>query len=169
MANISLKGEDIILEGGKSYIVIDTLYLTDIRGKSQILDKSNIEQEVREKVFPFPNTETPFASLSIPESLEKALKFGVNKIKKGEEGENISKSFSSDTGLIAFIEKSLLLDFASALDYNQLVDSLQGPIDINYWAQIEKKFGSSNCALILAPGINKGFDFDGSGFYKIEI
>ena len=169
MANISLKGEDILLEGGKSYFVIDALYLNDIKEKLPILDKFNVEQDIRKKAFPFPNTETPLASLSIPAGSSEIFRLGLSKIKTGKNDKDPSTSFSSDTGLIVFIEKSRLLDFSRDFDYNQLVEAVVGPINISYWTEIENKFGFLNCALILSPGMNKGFDFDGSGLYRIEI
>ncbi len=167
MANISLKGEDILLEEGKTYFVIDALYVNNIKENLHILDRYNVEKEIREKVFPY--TETPFMSIFIPRRSDEQVKLSVSKIKRSKDGDDISLSFSSDTGLIVFIEISRLIDFSYIFDYDTLVDSNTAPINVHYWEQIEYKFGSNNCGLMLSPGINKGFDFDGSGLYKIEI
>lgn len=168
MANVSLKGQYILLQEGKCYFVIDALYLDRVKQNIDSIDKSNVEEEIRARVFPY--TEAPYTKICLPQTGGGQLKFEIENIKRDDDEDDILGSFSSDTGVIIFIEESILIDFVVDFDYNHLVESGTAElINLDYWLGLEKKFGSSNCALILSPGINKGFDFNGSGFYKIIL
>jgi hypothetical protein len=90
-------------------------------------------------------------------------------IKKGSDENINTSSFSTDTGLIVIIEKSIFSDFVNLFDYNKLVDSDTTLLNKDYWAQLQKNFGEHKCGVILAPGAKSGFDFDGSGLYEIAV
>lgn len=167
MPNISLHGEDIQLQSGKPYFIVDALYLDQIKNElSDNVNLSNLEDEIREKIFPY--TETPFAVFTL-EALggTDISKIEVSNIKRTEDVDSLS--FSTDTGLIVILQKSILLEFLKSFNYNELVEGLNDPVNISYWLELEKKFGEHSCGLILSPGIKSGFDFDGSGQYKIEV
>lgn len=171
MANISLKGEDIFLKTKNSYFFIDAMYLNDVKNELNSIDYDSIENDIKVKIFPY--TETPFALIIIGDSGENksdGLKqIEINKIKKTGNEEVDNRYFSTDTGLVVIVEKSIFLDFLKHFDYDTLVEGMSQLINISYWTDLEKRFGVYNCGLILSPGVNKGFDFDGSGVYKLEI
>ncbi len=163
MKNISLNGEALKFSVENKYIIIDALYLNDIKEKFSSLDKRNLLKDIKEKIFPF--TDTPFA-----EFIPTKLFFDPGKIKKVDNEELPSNSkniFSTDTGLIIFIQEKLLKEFLDFYDYEDLVDSPTETINVEYWDKITSNFKLDNIGLLLAPGINSGFDFEGSGTYEI--
>ncbi len=167
MTNISLKGEDVLLQRGKSYFIIDALYLNDIKNGLTGIDIANLENDIREKIFPY--TETPFAIIALNKIGDGLQAIEIDKIKKTGDEDVDPRCFSTDTGLIIVLEKSIFLEFLTHFDYDKLVEGLSKPINISYWTELEQQFAKNNCGLILSPGIKSGFDFDGSGLYKIEI
>ena len=77
MMNISLNKEPIKVNRNVEYIVIDALYIDDIKEKLLELRKDNIISEIKEKIFPY--TDTPFA-----EYIPKNNEVNLNQIKKVE-------------------------------------------------------------------------------------
>lgn len=164
--NISLKGEDLSLNSNKVYLVIDALYLDDIKEKFDKLDISKFKDEVLTKVFPY--TDAPFATISPSSNI-----FKLKNIKKGvyehysPEKENY---FSSDTGLIIFIEKSILIEFIKHYTYDDLIgENLEEDINLNYWGNLTSKFNKNDIGLLLSPDMHSSFEFKGGGFYKIIL
>ena len=165
MNNISLRKEQIQLKLGVKYIVIDGLYINDIKSELDKLDINNLENDIREKIFIY--TKTPFAEYTAESPF-----FNINKLKsiKDDKLENGNKGklmLSTDTGLLIFINKNFFFDFIKIFDYDDLVDSLIEPINISYWEFITKQFELADIGLILSPGINSNIDFIGSGTYLI--
>ena len=122
MVNISIQGEDIILSTDKTYFVMDALYFNEIKLGIDRLVKGNIENEIKEKIFPFPYTDTPFVKVRLNDE-----KFDVHKIQKLDY-DSLTQAekagcFSTDSGLIVFVADNLLLEFASTFSYDELVDS----------------------------------------------
>jgi len=165
MRNVSIKGEDIRLISGKCYYIIDALYLNNIKLGIATLNISIFDPEVEEKIFPY--TEAPFAKITSSRGL-----FHVMNIKKASY-ENIDSSdrnyFSSDTGLVAFVSEEILLRLLPSYDYNTLVDTITEDLNFKYWDDLASNFNMNDLGLILAPGINSGYEFEGSGIYKIEM
>jgi hypothetical protein len=162
--NISIKQEPISLGLNKLYFVIDALYLNDIKAEIKNLDVTDLINEIKKKVFPY--TDTPFA-------LYKTLKneFKINNIKKVENEDLIKDKtllFSSDTGLIIFIEVSVLNKFIELYDYDLLVNSDIEALNIDYWHKIVLGYDYESLALILSTGVNSGIEFEGSGLYQLE-
>lgn len=162
MRNVSTRGEDIILNQLKYYYVIDALYLDDIRRKISDLEVPQSGSDLKEKVFPY--TSTPFARIKGETS------FHVRSIRRrssltATSGEKI---FSCDTGLVIVIEETIFFRLAAIFDYDAVVGSATEEIDLVYWDKITSDFNPEAVALILAPGVDSGFDFQGSGLYEIE-
>ncbi len=165
MKHISLQGEDIALDINKTYVVIDALYLDDIKHEIDSLNITNLLDEIREKVFPF--TDIPFAMIMMKE----ANLFPIQNIYQIDY-DSISDSdrracLASDTGLLVFIDENLIYEFTKNFSYDDLVDSTVHPVDIDYWNDITSSFDQSKLGLVLAPGIDSGYEFEGSGTYKI--
>ena len=165
MANISLHGEDISIEVGKSYYVIDALYLGRIKEElSNTSIANDIEEEIKSKIFPY--TEAPFAIISINSgNLLASIK--VSDIKKSNDENINARNFSTDSGLVVIIEKSIFIDFINLFNYDKLVEGETELLNKGYWEQFQKNFGEHQCGVILAPGTNSEFEFDGSGLYEI--
>ncbi|UII32808.1 hypothetical protein LVD17_03045 [Fulvivirga ulvae] len=161
--NISLKGEDIKLDIGSQYYVIDALYLNELKEGIDNLQRDILDEEIESKIFPY--TEAPFAKV-IPSKDS----FQVRSIKKADREELPSEEryyFSCDTELILFIKESQLEPFIKKYNYDDLVDSLTEEINSEHWKQITEGILQNDIGLILSPGIDSGFEFEGSGFYKI--
>lgn len=94
--NISVSGEDIILNRNKYYIVIDALYCDNIKSKLHDLDPADIEEEIRRKVF-------PDATNIYARFLNMRDSFTVKSIVDGYTEEDDPLYFCSDSGLLVFI------------------------------------------------------------------
>ena len=162
--NISLNKEPIKVNRNVEYIVIDALYIDDIKEKLLELRKDNIISEIKEKIFPY--TDTPFA-----EYIPKNNEVNLNQIKKVEiisyEEMMSTNTFSVDSGILIFINKKNLINFISDFSYNELINSITDILNINYWKDITNNYLYEDIAMILSPGVESGVDFDGSGIYKI--
>ncbi len=162
--NISLNKEPIELECGIKYIIIDALYLNDIRQGLSCLNNNNISDEIRSKVFPY--TDTPFAEYTPTTDI-----FTLNQIKKIDYGqlESVDKSIlSTDSGVLIFINEKILIDFVSKYDYGEFVNSETELLNLDYWSSIVNNYNMQEIAVIVSPGINSGVEFDGSGSYRIQ-
>lgn len=164
MNNVSLKGEDIVLNSGKCYYVLDVLYLNDIRAEFDNLQKDKLDQEIMQKVFPY--TDAPFAKIKLAENqfqVSCIKKIGVDKLSSDNRN-----CFTSDTGLILFVEESLFSIIVKICNYDDLVDSQVEEINSECWNKITSEFPDNELGLILAPGVNSGYDFEGGGVYSIN-
>jgi hypothetical protein len=166
MPNISTKGEDILLQSGKTYLVIDVLYINEIKENLNSIDVNNLGS-LKKEIFPY--SDAPFAIIAVQDGeFFKTIKVSCIKTEKEENCD--SSCFVSDTGLIIFLNINKLSDILSHFDYNILVEETEkSVINIPYWLSLEKLIGEYNLGLILSPGINKGFEYGGSGLYKIEL
>lgn len=163
MKNISLNKESIELAVDTKYIVIDALYINNIRLEYPDLISNDPFNEIRRKVFPY--TDTPFAEYTSREPV-----FTVDKIKKADYDQSDSggNMFSTDSGVIVFVNEKIFIDFILKFDYDELVDSAAELLNLAYWNSIVKDFKLSDFAIIVSPGVNSEVEFDGSGTYKIE-
>ncbi|MEM7487380.1 MAG: hypothetical protein AAF348_19395 [Bacteroidota bacterium] len=167
MLNISTKGEELILKANELYIAIDSLYLNDIKREINNLDKENLLSDIKDKVFPFPYTDIPFATFSTDSEsfpMSSIIKINYDTIIESEK----ERCFSTDTGLIVLLVPSILEKFMEHYDYEDLVDSMTSPINLNYWSKITNDITRGEIGLVLAPGTHSGFEFEGSGVYKIN-
>jgi hypothetical protein len=114
MDNISLNKEPIELITGAKYIVIDALYIDDIKQRMAALNSDNILVEIRQKIFPY--TDTPFAEyipLKSTFTLDQIKKVDFDTIKLGD-----YSILSTDSSVLIFINEELLQDFASKFEYH---------------------------------------------------
>ncbi|WP_202704461.1 hypothetical protein [Flavobacterium sp. UGB4466] len=160
MKNISKNNEPLELSIGKKYYIIDALYVTNI--KNEFLKANILPKDIRNKVFPF--TDTPFALYKANNNI-----FFINQIKKVDYDEVVLEDlsfFSTDTGLILFLNEDLLVDFLKEFNYDDLVNSDNELINEKYWEELVSNFESTDFGLVLAD-IDSENDFDGSGTYKV--
>lgn len=165
--NISIEGESLSINEG-NYIIIDGLYLDNIKNyiTSNKIENNISLNKLKSKLFAYPKTNTPFAIIK----LNQRTKFNVHSVRKSDynsEDEDIEQCLSTDTGLLIIINTNLLVKFILKYDFNKLVDI--PPIDSSYWRSLTQEFDDNDIGLLLNPGINSGFEFDGSGYYKIVI
>jgi hypothetical protein len=167
--NISTNGNEITLLPNEPYYIIDALYLAKIGKQIHALDTNSLEKEIRGKIFPY--LDTPFTKIKAPKI------FRISHIVSVDDGDGdedddmppelIKDCFSTDTGLLVIVHEKCFFTIAHGFDYGQLVDSNISPINIAYWNKITSGFSPQEIALVLAPGIDSGFDFEGSGTYRI--
>lgn len=162
--NLSLKGENIELTGKSDYYIIDALYLNDVKENLDYINTRNLEQELKEKVFPF--TVCPIGRIS---TSDHSISISIDKIKQISEAQVSSSSFTSDSGLILLIRTDVFFKFLAIYNFDTLTEGLNDPVNIFYWNNVITQFPEKSCALILAPGINSGFEFVGSGLYSLTI
>jgi len=164
MKNISLNKEPVELAVNIKYIVIDALYINEIKLEIENLTKDNILNEIRNSVFPY--TDTPFAEYIPMENV-----FTVDRIKKVDYDQinsGNSNMFSVDSGVIVFINEKIFSNLLLKFDYEELVDSSTELLNVAYWSSTVNDFNLSDTAVIISPGENSSIEFDGSGTYKIE-
>lgn len=165
MTNISLNGEQIKLKPHTFYYIIDALYITDIKGKLDELNSVDIEKQLREKVFAFPNTDLPFAKY-----YTHADSFSIEQIKQVNYNDVQTKDstyFATDTGLLIIVKADIILDFSKEFDYEDVINSDVDLFNKDYWNNIASKYDANDLALIIAPGVGSGFDLQGSGTYRV--
>lgn len=164
MKNISLNKEPIELAVNIKYIVIDALYVNEVKLELANLPNDNFLNNIRNSVFPY--TDTPFAEYIPMENI-----FTIDRIKKVDYDQINSDNrsmLSVDSGVIVFINEKILINFTSKFDYEELVDSPTELLNLAYWSSIVNDFNLSDTAVIVSPGVNSSIEFDGSGTYKIE-
>lgn len=162
--NISLNREPVELRCGIKYIIIDALYINDVKQELSNLSSDNLINEVRIKVFPF--TDTPFV-----EYTPKMKFFTINQIKKVEYDQiDFSKNnvLSTDSGVLIFINEIIFIDFVTKFDYGELVNSQTDLLNIFYWRSIVNNYNLLDIAIVVSPGVDFGVEFDGSGSYMIQ-
>ncbi|MEN5231571.1 hypothetical protein [Sphingobacterium faecium] len=75
--------------------------------------------------------------------------------------------FTTDSGVVIFVNKELFLDFVLKFDYDELLDSSTDLLNLDYWNSVIDNFNLFDVAIIVSPGINTGADYQGSGIYKL--
>jgi hypothetical protein len=161
--NFSTNGEPIRIEAGVKYIVIDALYLNDIKEKELEINTIDYWQKVKNELFPY--TDFPFAEIVFTTDT-----LHINQIKKidYEEFAEDPNLFSTDTGLILVLKDEILDSFLKKYDYEKLVDCMGSDfVNLAYLQTVADNFNLTDLAIIAAPGIDTDFDFDGSGTYSV--
>lgn len=163
MNNISLNKEPLELHAGKHYLVFDVIYLQDVQEYISETKQHSFSTSILKR--PFPYTQTPFAKFIPNKNI-----FHVEQIQKIEynEIEIIDQCFSTDIAIIVFILESKFWDFLDKYSYDKLLDANFDLINIQYWNELYSLFELNDIALIVAPGLDSGCDFEGSGTYIIS-
>lgn len=162
MNNVSLNGESVKLTVGDEYIVIDALYISDIQQELNDLNKEDLYNEIRNKIFKY--TDTPFAVYKATSEdfyLAKMKKIDVDEVEATD-------VLSTDSAVIIFLNKRIFLDFVVKFDYYELTNDTIGVLNIEYWNSITNTYPFTDIAIIVSPGINSGTEFDGSGTFRIS-
>ncbi|GAA3915741.1 hypothetical protein GO495_19120 [Chitinophaga oryziterrae] len=166
MNNLSKSGEDINLKTGKHFVIIDVLYVEDIRKEMGNLDLSNLYKEIKDKIFPF--AYAPFSRF-----LNKKPIFPISAIKDGRDEIGVNKDnplfFSSDTGTLIFIAEDYFTDFISICDYDEIIEAVIPPYKRSFWDSITSRYPAGDIALVASPGLNSGYELVGGGAYKIVL
>ena len=168
MNNISfLNGDCVSIEKNELYIVIDSLYLMEIKNNIsdlEQLDNIDMLSKIRKEIFPY--TDLPFAEYHSNSNL-----FNIEKIKRIEYDEALKtyqKAFSADTGLIVFLNINIFKEFILNFDYDSLVNDPIETINLEYWKNISNKFEINDLALVYSVEENDNIEFSGGGDYIIE-
>jgi hypothetical protein len=134
----------------------------EIKNNMSDLEKLDIREmlsKIRKDIFPY--TDLPFA-----EYYSNDVLFSIEKIKRIDYYEAIKtyqKAFSTDTGLIVFLNINILKDFVIAFDYDSLIDHHIEDINLKYWDSISEKFEINDLALIYSVEENDNIEFSGGG------
>lgn len=163
MLNISIQGEKLILDKG-FYFVIDGLYLNDVRDYMQSKEQKKHLSFDELKMEAFPYVDTPFTIIEIDKNTEFDIR-SVQKVEYERSANCTDRYLSTDTGLLLFIKKEILVDFVEQYDFEKLVD--MDPIDTNYWSSIKLCFNDNDIGIVISPGANSSYEIDGGGLYKI--
>jgi hypothetical protein len=171
MRNISLNAEDIRLSPGGLYYVLDTLYVNGIKrelGESSVDDMPTF---IREKVFPY--ADYPFAIIDTKGRSDDLVihTADILSLAGRDTDADFDSQFVTDTGLIIFVRMENLPDLISVFDYNDLTETFgkHDAVNLEYWDGIAARYRPNEIALISAPGIGSGYEFDGSGHFMIRI
>lgn len=162
--NLSNSGETIELEINEVYIVIDPLYVENIRRGITFVNSEDIFVDIRKRIFPY--TDTPFAEFIPSES-----DFKIENIKWVDcqnSVKNENSICSVDSGFLIFINKKFFADFTMVFDWGRLIIDEISYLSSVYWESISNRYPTKSIALVSAPGIDSGYDFVGSGLYRIE-
>jgi hypothetical protein len=166
MSNISCVNNDyILLDKDLLYIVIDSLYLMEI--KIYINDLRDLEEQeliakITNEIFPY--TDLPFVLFRPCDS-----NFPINRIEKvnySDDLVNSKNTFSVDTGLIIFLNFNILKEFIKNFDYDLLVNHPIEDFDVEYWNAIVADFKLEDIALVCSSIKNDTIVIDG-GTYRI--
>ncbi len=147
--------------GINSYIVIDPLYIMDIKEYISVNGFLEIEEN-KDKVFPYPCTEYPYSIL------ENKDIFKIENVKKIIDINliiNKSFVFATDTGVILIIRQDLFLEFVKEFDYDSFVSDSINVFDFEYWEYFSKKYKSG----FILSNYKSNFEFDGSGLFYFNI
>ena len=159
MKNISINNEPLELNLGKSYYVVDALYLDAI--KIGLSNNGNSLENIKDDIFPY--NDVPFTKFKAVSRV-----FDVKNIRVViNDGNNrIQFRFSTDTGLIIFINEDIFFEFIENYSFNKLVNPDEELINQIYWEELTSKYNLTDVGLILAS-IDPENEFQGSGTYQI--
>ncbi|QEC79319.1 hypothetical protein [Mucilaginibacter ginsenosidivorax] len=164
MNNISLNHESIRLATGSTYVIIDGLYVGDIKNSIKTSEKSGSIEEIQEVVF-------SYNAMALGEFVADVAIFDVSRIKKVTYDKSLlakKNVVSTDTGLLLFINKLAFWDFIERFDYDALVDSNVSLINELFWQSLIKGYEITDFALIIPAISESGISLGGSGIYEIS-
>jgi len=166
MRNISFLNKDSIsLKQSEVYLVIDALYLMDVKEKISASKNGNIKEflmSIKKNVFQY--CETPFTKYFSTSSTEFDIK-SIKKINYDDILGNFENYFSTDTGLVFFINLNILKEFVLKFDYDLLVIDSEDLFEFDYWDKITSDFDKNDIAMVYSMESNGNIEFCGGGIY----
>ncbi|MCC3159237.1 hypothetical protein LJ737_18490 [Hymenobacter sp. 15J16-1T3B] len=175
--NVSMNGESLWLAPGLTYWLIDALYLTEIVEESDRLNRQDLVASAR-RLFEW--NPTPFARFELlpvggPYELE------IADIVLGDEAGSAyaghpEQHFGTDSAVMVVVaEQNLLTLIERKFSYNDLIECAADEqpyhevFSARYWQQVTAGIVPVTVGLIYSPGLGAGFDFVGSGFYRLRV
>ncbi|UYZ59045.1 hypothetical protein [Hymenobacter latericus] len=173
--NVSLSGESILLAPGQVYWIIDALYLAEAAEGGVEEHSNEVAMQVRDL---FPDCYAPFARITVPAGSE-PYKFSLTDVVHGDEKDAAFETeaesyFSTDSAVVVVLaETNVPALIRQRFSYDDLIEPLSDETDQEfgrrYWQQVISDFATHTAGLIFSPGIGSGFDFTGSGMYRVLI
>lgn len=163
--NISLHGEPVKLKRHNTYYLIDAGYLQEIGRNIGEVSVDNMDDDIKRKIFPY--TDFPYAKLYVENEA-----FAVDSIEATDEDNFDGPAqlcFATDAALVLLIAENIFFELSKTFDYYKLIESEDDLINYDYWSAFISLYELYDVALIQAPGVNSGYDFEGSGFYRIVL
>lgn len=164
MNNISFNGETIDLISNKTYYFIDPMYLSKIRSRMSEMRNDDIDRFMIEEVFPY--AEYPFCKISIHSNY-----LDITQIKYVDEDDDElveeDNLVITDSGILLICEESYIIDVIKEFDFDELLDSSVELVNRDYFSNFSSQ--DKYLGLVIAPGMDSGFEFVGSGLYRIDI
>lgn len=159
MNNISLNKEPINLCIGRHYIVMDAMYLNEVKEYLEVLTDNNLLERLK-KIFPY--NKIPFARILPSKGI-----LHIEDIKEVDYDHIIDYEhcFATDSALILLICQDKVISFLSQYNYYDLIDKIYESNNNEVWKNLQLNFLPGEIALVGAPGVNSGCDFIGSGTY----
>ncbi len=164
MNNISVNQESVRVAAGSTYIIIDGLYISDIKKSVKVFERDISIEEIQPIVF-------PYNELALGEFVAGVELFDISRIKKitYDKSLRVKKNVvSTDTGLLLFVNKPVFWDFIESFDYDTLVDSDESLINESFWQSLIKWFNITDLALIIPTISRSCISSGGGGIYEIS-
>ncbi|WP_139362148.1 hypothetical protein [Hymenobacter sp. CRA2] len=172
-----MNGEGLQLAPGHVYWLIDALYLAEIVEEAARLDRHELVESAR-RLFEW--NPTPFARFELPAAND-LYELRVADIVFGDEMDPAYAAqplhyFSTDAAVLLVIAEMyvpLLIErgftYEALLECQPSEQPYHESFSGQYWQQLTTKFAPHTAGLIYCPGMNAGFDFIGSGFYRLRL
>ena len=166
---LSLSGKKVdFLCNARKFIVFDILYTEDLKPAKSLFTSGKSMADIESEIFEWSDGELiGFYTL---EQSNKLVSIKVEQIKYYDENDKIEsdKIFGTDSGIIAFVDWNKIDTFLETFNYDDFVDILPNPDNANnYLNKVVSLIGNS-FAIMSTPGLDKGYDFVGSGQYYVE-
>jgi hypothetical protein len=169
LLNYSVKGESVsFCPQGNLIFILDILYVQDIKlhisELSRCMTSFENLQNLFANIFPYSGGTSVAIYPTIP---NQGKTIAVEQIKKQEFIPNSLKLFGSDSGIIAIVDKNIFVKFCELFNYDDFVENLSDTQHNSFLEKINQLIGF-NYAIIVNPGMGKGYEFDGGGLYSLE-
>lgn len=166
-----MQGEVVTLYSeSKRLVAFDILFSEDMRKKAYLFDDPELSiLQIESFIFQY-GQGTLMGEYHVSADCS-IINIDIHQIIKHLDSSDtaIDKVFSTDSGIFCIIDFSKIREFLSNFDYDTFIDSISenNQVTENYVLTIVKKIGPT-FSIISTPGLNKGFEFDGSGSFFIH-
>lgn len=169
MNNLSLAGEKVdFLCKARKFIIFDILYIEDMKPAKSLFISDKSMADIESEIFQWSDGEQiGFYELN---QYDELVPIRVNEVKRHNGSKKIDsdKIFGTDTGVIALVDWNCISSFLDSFNYDDFVDTLPNYEDAQKYLKNLNSITPNSFAIISTPGLNKGYDFVGSGRYYIE-